>query len=54
MPELPEVETTRRGIEPYVTGARIREVIIRRHDLRQPVSENILEIQGRSIWRWGG
>lgn len=51
MPELPEVETTRRGIEPYVTGARIREVIIRRHDLRQPVSENILEIEGRVIRR---
>ncbi len=49
MPELPEVETTRRGIEPYVTGARIREVIIRRHDLRQPVSGNILEIEGRVI-----
>lgn len=49
MPELPEVETTRRGIEPHVTGARITELIIRRRDLRQPVSENILEIEGRVI-----
>ncbi|MEI8342851.1 MAG: DNA-formamidopyrimidine glycosylase family protein, partial [Verrucomicrobiota bacterium] len=29
MPELPEVETTRRGIEPHVAGARIKELIIR-------------------------
>ena len=49
MPELPEVETTRRGIEPHVTGVRIGEVIIRRHDLRQPVSENLAELGGRII-----
>jgi len=47
MPELPEVETTRRGIEPHVTGARIVEVIIRRHDLRQAVPEDIISIEGR-------
>ncbi len=51
MPELPEVETTRRGIEPYVTGARMTELIVRRQDLRQPVSENLLEIEGREIRR---
>jgi len=49
MPELPEVETTRRGIEPFVSGARIREVIVRRRDLRQPVSKNISVIEGRRI-----
>ena len=49
MPELPEVETTRRGIEPYVTGQRVREVIIRRHDLRQPVSDDLTEIEKRKI-----
>ena len=49
MPELPEVETTRRGIEPHVTGTRIAEVIIRRHDLRQAVSEDIAAIEGRLI-----
>ena len=49
MPELPEVETTRRGIEPHVIGARIKEVIIRRYDLRQPVSENITTLEGRVI-----
>lgn len=49
MPELPEVETTRRGIEPHLVGVRIREVIVRRHDLRQPVSENLADIEGRQI-----
>ena len=36
MPELPEVETVRRGLEPYVTGARIVAVELRRPDLRFP------------------
>ena len=49
MPELPEVETTRRGIEPHVTGMHIKEVIVRRQDLRQPVSDNIMEVEGRVI-----
>jgi formamidopyrimidine-DNA glycosylase len=49
MPELPEVETTRRGIEPHVTGRRVTEVIVRRHDLRQPVSETLPMIEGRRI-----
>ncbi len=54
MPELPEVETTCRGIEPHVTGALIDEVIVRRSDLRQPVSKNLGEIEGRrftAVWR---
>jgi len=37
MPELPEVETTRRGIAPHVTGHRVREVIVRQPRLRWPV-----------------
>jgi formamidopyrimidine-DNA glycosylase len=49
MPELPEVETTRRGIEPHVLGARIVEVIIRRRDLRQPVSDDLPLIEGRKV-----
>jgi formamidopyrimidine-DNA glycosylase len=49
MPELPEVETTRRGIEPYVTGVGVREVIVRRRDLRQPVSDSIQQVEGRII-----
>jgi formamidopyrimidine-DNA glycosylase len=49
MPELPEVETTRRGIEPHVTGARVTEVIVRRHDLRQPVSADLSAVEGKKI-----
>jgi formamidopyrimidine-DNA glycosylase len=46
MPELPEVETTRRGISPHVVGRRISEVIIRRYDLRQPVSPELAGLEG--------
>lgn len=46
MPELPEVETTRRGISPHVVGRRITEVIIRRYDLRQPVSPELAGLEG--------
>jgi len=38
MPELPEVETTRRGIAPYVVGKKVKRVIVRNSHLRQPVS----------------
>ena len=37
MPELPEVETTRRGIEPLVSGARVDRVAIRERRLRWPI-----------------
>jgi formamidopyrimidine-DNA glycosylase len=36
MPELPEVETVRQGLAPYVTGARIEKVVLKRKDLRFP------------------
>lgn len=49
MPELPEVETTRRGIEPHIVGKKIREVIVRRTDLRQPVTPSLDEISGCRI-----
>jgi formamidopyrimidine-DNA glycosylase len=37
MPELPEVETTRRGIAPHILGARIDAVRVRQDKLRWPV-----------------
>lgn len=37
VPELPEVETTRRGIEPHVVGRRIRQLRIHEPRLRWPV-----------------
>ncbi len=36
MPELPEVETVRRGLEPAMVGARIDKVELRRKDIRFP------------------
>ncbi len=43
MPELPEVETTRRGIAPHVEGRRISRVRVREGRLRQPVPPRINE-----------
>ncbi len=37
MPELPEVETVRRGLEPVLLGARLARVEARRKDLRFPL-----------------
>jgi formamidopyrimidine-DNA glycosylase len=37
MPELPEVETVRRGAAPHLLGRRLRGVELRRHDLRWPI-----------------
>lgn len=41
MPELPEVETSRRGIEPHIVGARVTRVTIRNRRLRWPVSRTL-------------
>jgi formamidopyrimidine-DNA glycosylase len=50
MPELPEVETTLRGLEPYLAGQRITRIIIRQPQLRWPVPENLPQLlQGREI-----
>lgn len=50
MPELPEVETTRKGIAPYVEHQEISEVIVRNARLRVPVPENLAdELVGRRI-----
>lgn len=50
MPELPEVETTRRGIEPHVKGRVVTDVIIRQPQLRWPVTASLAsELKGRSF-----
>ncbi|MDE0129304.1 MAG: bifunctional DNA-formamidopyrimidine glycosylase/DNA-(apurinic or apyrimidinic site) lyase [Gammaproteobacteria bacterium] len=41
MPELPEVETTRRGIEPLVAGARVDRVVVRERRLRWPIPRQV-------------
>lgn len=43
MPELPEVETTRRGIAPHVERREIVEVIVRQSRLRVPVPDDFNE-----------
>ena len=37
MPELPEVETVRRGLEPILVGSTIARVLLQRQDLRTPI-----------------
>lgn len=43
MPELPEVETTRRGIAPYMEGQEVTEVLVRQPRLRVPVPDDLVE-----------
>lgn len=44
MPELPEVETTRRGLEPLLVGRRIRTAVVRNHALRRPVPRRLPQL----------
>ncbi|MER8828243.1 bifunctional DNA-formamidopyrimidine glycosylase/DNA-(apurinic or apyrimidinic site) lyase [Mesorhizobium sp. M0938] len=54
MPELPEVETVRRGLQPVLEGARIARVEARRPDLRFPFPEKFLErLTGKTITALG-
>jgi len=50
MPELPEVETTRRGIAPHLEGQAISRVVVRDKRLRLPVPDSLgEELPGRRI-----
>ena len=50
MPELPEVETTRRGIAPYLEGQRVERVIVRERRLRWPIPEDLdVRLSGQRI-----
>jgi formamidopyrimidine-DNA glycosylase len=52
MPELPEVETVMRGLEPVMMGQRIKYADIRRPDLRWPFPENMSQrLTGAKILR---
>ncbi|KAG9573519.1 hypothetical protein KCV01_g18614, partial [Aureobasidium melanogenum] len=44
MPELPEVETTRRGIAPHLEGRRVSRVVLRRPDLRWPIPGEVSDL----------
>jgi formamidopyrimidine-DNA glycosylase len=50
MPELPEVETVRRGLAPAMVGARIEKVELRRKDIRFPFPPRFRErLEGRRV-----
>ncbi len=50
MPELPEVETVRRGLEPVLAGRRIVRAEVRRPDLRWPFPPRLAErLAGRRV-----
>lgn len=50
MPELPEVETTRRGLLPHLVGRRIRGVAVRNPNLRWPVPPDLARrLKGEEI-----
>lgn len=54
MPELPEVETVRRGLQPVLEGARIERVETRRPNLRYPFPEHFGErLEGHRITSLG-
>jgi formamidopyrimidine-DNA glycosylase len=50
MPELPEVETTRRSLLPHVAGAQIAAVTVRERRLRRPLAADFAaQLRGRRI-----
>ena len=50
MPELPEVETVRRGLAPTMEGATLRWLELRRSDLRFPLPPDMVErLEGRKV-----
>jgi formamidopyrimidine-DNA glycosylase len=49
MPELPEVEVTRRGLAPQLSGRRISGVSVREPRLRWPVPRDVLALAGRTV-----
>src|SRR5512136_1927895 len=50
MPELPEVETVRRGLQPALEGARFEHVLARRLDLRWPLPKDFVHrLEGNTV-----
>jgi len=49
MPELPEVETTLRGIEPHLLNQRVTHVIVREPRLRWPVPAEVSKAEGQEF-----
>jgi formamidopyrimidine-DNA glycosylase len=54
MPELPEVETVRRGLEPAMEGARFAKVEVHRGDLRWPLPKDFAQrLEGTTVTGFG-
>ncbi|MDT8410176.1 MAG: bifunctional DNA-formamidopyrimidine glycosylase/DNA-(apurinic or apyrimidinic site) lyase [Wenzhouxiangellaceae bacterium] len=51
MPELPEVETTRRGLAPLVVGQSIAGLTVRQSQLRWPVAAELAQLSGQVVRR---
>jgi formamidopyrimidine-DNA glycosylase len=50
MPELPEVETVRRGLNAALKGVRIEKVLLRRDNLRVPFPKDFARVlTGRTV-----
>jgi len=49
MPELPEVETTRRGIAPHIIGQKIDAIVVRQPKLRWPIPNELQTLCGETI-----
>lgn len=50
MPELPEVETVRRGLAPAMQGKRFLNIEVRRRDLRWPLPKNFAQrLKGKTV-----
>jgi formamidopyrimidine-DNA glycosylase len=50
VPELPEVETTKRGIERALLGSRVLEAVVRERRLRWPIPKNFeSSVRGQSV-----
>jgi formamidopyrimidine-DNA glycosylase len=50
MPELPEVETTRRGLAPHIVGRKITAVAVRHPTLRWPIPTDLQQhLQGQAL-----
>ncbi len=51
MPELPEVEITRRGLEPHLAGLTVADVVIRNAQLRWPIPKNLPKLLSGQVIR---
>lgn len=49
MPELPEVEVSRLGVSPYLTGNTITQVVVRERRMRWPIPEAVSNVEGQKV-----